>query len=73
MGKKDKVEKKKEKKYPSHVEERLKKIGSFGQGEDTEFWKENEKKIEAYQKYGIIRRRDKLPIKVANRMASKGQ
>jgi len=70
MGKKKK-EKKKEKKYASNVEERMKKVKSLESSEDTEYWKENEKLIEKFMKFGRMRHKSKGSVKDEKRLKNK--
>jgi len=70
MAKKKKSAKK-EKKYASHVEERMKKIKTLESSEDTEYWKENEKKIERFMKFGRTKTKSKMSIKDEKRLKNK--
>lgn len=58
-------------KYPSKVEERLKKLQGLDADGDQELWKFNEKRVEDFMRFGNYKKSDKLPPKVANRLRAK--
>jgi len=59
------------KKYPTNVENRIKKLASIQAEGDQALWKENDKKMEDFMRFGTVKKKDKLPKKVANRLENK--
>lgn len=58
-------------KYASKVDERIKKINSIEAEGDQALWKSNEDKLDMFMRRGRIKHKDKLPPKVASKMAKK--